>query len=246
MMRTGTSVVARILDLLGVYLGSDDDLLAPNPENPSGFWEHREIIALNEELLARFGGTWYAPPELPRGWEFDPSIRDLRERGQELIRSKFAGRPRWGWKDPRTCLTLPFWQSLVDPMRYLLCVRSPVETARSLEAMWWVQRRLSAPFEQGVQLWLTYTTRALEHTRDRRRLLLFYEDMIADSRREASRLASFVGSADALESSDIERAIDEFVQPDLRHQVAEPTKERHEAERLYLELRRHRPPAETA
>lgn len=240
-MRTGTSVIARILGLLGIYLGSNDDLLAPNPENPYGFWEHRDIIALNEELLARFDGTWYEPPELPPGWETDSSIEDLRERSQELIRAKFAGRPQWGWKDPRTCLTLPFWQLLIPSLRYIVCVRSPIETARSLEAMWWVRRRLTDPFTQGVDLWFEYTQRALEQTRRRRRLLVFYEDVLGDWRREASRLATFVDRTEPLASKRLERAIEEFVQPTLRHQWATPTNTGHPAEQLYLELRRRRP-----
>ena len=245
MMRTGTSVVARILDLMGIYLGSEEDLLAANPENPSGFWEHREIIALNEALLLRLGGTWYEPPELMPGWEVDARIEDLREQGQELIRAKFAGRQQWGWKDPRTCLTLPFWQSLVPPVAHVICVRNPAETAHSLDAMWWVRRRLDDPLEQGVELWFEYTRRALEHTHRRRRLLVFYEDLIADWRRESSRLASFVGRADALASSELEQAISTFVQPELRHQVAESANQRSDAARLYCDLRRQVPPADS-
>ena len=69
MFRTGSSLVAGILNRLGVNMGPRARLLAPNPTNPAGFWEHIGIIGLNEELLDRLGGTWFDPPPRPAGFE---------------------------------------------------------------------------------------------------------------------------------------------------------------------------------
>lgn len=43
--RAGTSMVARLLARSGVYLGPEEDLLAPAPDNPEGFWENRDSSA---------------------------------------------------------------------------------------------------------------------------------------------------------------------------------------------------------
>jgi hypothetical protein len=47
MHRSGTSVVASVLQRLGVFLGAPAALLDPLPENPRGYWEHRGIKDLN-------------------------------------------------------------------------------------------------------------------------------------------------------------------------------------------------------
>ena len=39
MHRSGTSIVSRLLNLLGAHLGPEDDLMPPKPDNPTGFWE---------------------------------------------------------------------------------------------------------------------------------------------------------------------------------------------------------------
>jgi hypothetical protein len=43
-----------------------------------------------------------------------------------------AGLELWGWKDPRTCLFLPFWDRLLPEARYVFVYRHPVEVALSL------------------------------------------------------------------------------------------------------------------
>ena len=56
MHRSGTSAFARGLQMLGVYLGND--FLDPKPDNPTGYWEDRNIYAINERLLAVLGLKW--------------------------------------------------------------------------------------------------------------------------------------------------------------------------------------------
>ncbi len=66
MHRSGTSLTTRVLNLLGVYLGSDDSTLASDRLNAKGYWEHESILEINDELLARFDGSWHAPPVFRR------------------------------------------------------------------------------------------------------------------------------------------------------------------------------------
>src|SRR5215467_9657005 len=82
MHRSGTSAAARLMNLLGVYLGDEAHLMGSHPENPKGYWEYRPILALNEEILGRLGGTWDEPPSLPPGWEAAPEFADLRQRAR--------------------------------------------------------------------------------------------------------------------------------------------------------------------
>src|SRR5437899_1224414 len=108
MHRSGTSVLARVINLLGVHLGPAERLMKASPWNPRGFWEHEGIVNINDEVLSRIGGTWDCPPVFTAGWHESRDLDDLRDRAWRLIAEDFAGAPLWGWKDPRACLTLPF------------------------------------------------------------------------------------------------------------------------------------------
>src|SRR5262249_17514524 len=80
MLRSGTPFTARALQLLGVSLGRAEGLMVPGPDNPAGYWENRDVKELNDELLARLGGSWDQPPVLDPGWESDHGLDLLRMR----------------------------------------------------------------------------------------------------------------------------------------------------------------------
>ncbi|HZS16634.1 MAG TPA: hypothetical protein VFA51_01750, partial [Candidatus Udaeobacter sp.] len=61
--RSGTSMLTRLLHSCGLYLGSKDELMAAQADNPDGFWEHLGFVALNDELLSQLGGAWDLPPK---------------------------------------------------------------------------------------------------------------------------------------------------------------------------------------
>jgi hypothetical protein len=80
MHRSGTSLAARMLSLLGVSLGSPEGLLPPGPDNPAGYWENKSIQEFDDELLADRGGAWDHPPVLAPGWERDAALEPHRLR----------------------------------------------------------------------------------------------------------------------------------------------------------------------
>jgi len=211
MHRSGTSAVARVLSLLGVDLGPPQRLFGPRADNPEGFLEHMGFVEVSEEILARLGGCWHEPPAFVPGWERASALLDLRMRAAALIREDFSGRALWGWKDPRACLTLPFWQTLLPPTRYVLCIRSPLSVARSL------QERDGFSIEKSGRLWLTHVTSALTHTAGNPRLIVAYEDVLTARDQEVQRLARFVGRPDLAE---VRSAIRESLRHDLQHHRA--------------------------
>jgi hypothetical protein len=212
MHRSGTSALTRVLNLAGVDLGASDLLTTePRASNPKGYWELHELTAISDAILKRHGGSWDQPPLLPNGWETDTALDDLRVRAQELIKKQFAASPIWGWKDPRTCLTLPFWQQLLPNMRYLICLRNPVDVARSLE------HRDGLSAEHSSKLWLTYVASALSHTEGRSRLIIFYEDLMDDCLRELRRLGEFLGKAELAQQAKVQTGVQQFIEQGLQH-----------------------------
>jgi hypothetical protein len=212
--RSGTSLVARLCNLLGVDLGPEADLLPQaNADNPHGYWEPLWVNDLNDELLDQLGGTWWKPLYAEEGWERRPELAEVADRARRLINDRLAGAPLWGWKDPRTALTLPFWRELVPTARYVLCVRNPVDAIASL------QRRPepTQPIDEWGQLWLEYLGRSLRETADRPLHVVFYEDLFERPDQTLDSLATFLGVG----PGDHVR-LRAAVEPDLRHHITTP------------------------
>lgn len=210
--RSGTSAVTRLLWVLGLDLGGEERMLpAREGDNEKGFYEHRGIMEVNEWLLRRMGGSWRDPPPLTSGWELDPELDDLLARGRQLIARDFAADGPWGFKDPRLSLTLPFWRRLLTPTAYVICQRSPLAVASSLE------RRNRIPPEHGVALWLRYTASAIVNTAGQRRLFIAYDELF--SRRDAAvtELARLLESPSSRQGPELQAAIDAWLEEGLRH-----------------------------
>lgn len=190
MHRSGTSMGARLLSFCGLYLGRREDLLAPDAaDNPEGYFEHEDFMGLNQDLLAALGGSWSRPPELTPGWHRDPALEPLRERARALIES-FSGREPWGWKDPRNCLTLPFWQDQIPGLQLVLFLRNPWEVALSL-GRGGVNRDLST--QRSLDLWEQYHQVLLEAVDPERLLVSHYGAYFYDPERELARVAQALG-----------------------------------------------------
>jgi hypothetical protein len=250
MHRSGTSLVSRILNVLGLYLGPEEQLMHPSADNPTGHWEIRPIKEINYEILSILGGSWSEPPPLPAGWERSPELAGPRHRAREVIESDFSGSELWGFKDPRNSLTLPFWQRILDPMRYVICFRNPLDVAASAGAR--NRKDDTVPFEQGIELWLTYVRAALAATAGHPRHLVFYEDLMADPEPLVRELARFIGleaSSDA--ESDVRVAISAAVTEGLWHHrtaasnVVDASRLPFHVKAFYLALRQFVPGVET-
>jgi hypothetical protein len=186
MHRSGTSMVAGLLQRYGLYLGPENQLLGASSGNPEGHYEHNGFFRIDEALLHQLGGSWDSPPSLKPGWAHDHSLEGLRNDAKALV-DTFHGKLPWGWKEPRTTILLPFWRSIVPQLRFVICVRSPLEVAKSLA------KRNKLPIEQGVFLWHRYTRAAIQDTESSPRFFAYYEDFIADPEAQVEALIDFCG-----------------------------------------------------
>lgn len=128
MHRSGTSMVADLLRQCGLYFGLDSHFIPATSDNPRGYVENERFVSLNDEILIRCGGSWGNPPAVPDQWDEEDTIH---QKALDLVKD-FASVAHWGWKDPRNSLTLPFWRSITPEMKVIVCIRHPVEVARSL------------------------------------------------------------------------------------------------------------------
>jgi len=205
-------MVARLLSLCGLDLGPTEDLIGPDAGNPLGHFEHADFHRIDEALLEHFGGSWANPPELKPGWEQESSLIHFTEEAKRLL-GTFAESPLWGWKEPRSTLLLPFWKSFIPLLRFVICVRSPLDVARSLE------KRDGISIGAGVYLWKRYLQAAIHDTETSPRIFTFYEDYFGDPIPEINRVAEFCGLSPGSDNSHLR----ETVSQELRHHASETT-----------------------
>lgn len=210
MHRSGTSMIARLLHQCGLYLGPEQELLGAHGGNPEGHFEHTGFLKIDDALLQHLGGSWDAPPEFRPGWESDASLKELLAEARALL-ATFAGKRTWGWKEPRTTILLPFWKSLVPNLRFVICVRSPLEVTGSL-----VERN-TMPVARAAILWQRYMRAAIEDTEGCPRMFTFYDDFLTNALAQADRLLRFCG----LERPADPSALAAAVRRDFRHHASD-------------------------
>ena len=151
MHRSGTSMITRALHDSGLHLigTGAEELIDAAEDNPEGFWENKAIVACNDELLEATGGAWDNPPELPPLAVDDPRVAHIGDASTAAL-AALSEHDHWGFKDPRTCLTAAYWLDLEPELRFIICVRHPLEVALSLK------RRNQNSYSLGLALWERY------------------------------------------------------------------------------------------
>ncbi len=212
MHRSGTSLLARLLNLAGVELGEGESLAAAAEDNPRGFWEHKGLRELNDELLAIFGGSWMHPPDLPAGWTADPRVAPVRAKARALLAREFGGRALWGFKDPRTTLTAEFWAAeLPGRVAWIIALRNPLEVADSLK------RRNGFPSVLSEDLWHAYVRAALRLTPPESRALVHFENLLSNPSVEVERLVRELRLPAAPMTPEVAARMREECSRELRH-----------------------------
>jgi sulfotransferase family protein len=200
MHRSGTSMVANLLQLCGLSLGPEQKLMGPSTSNPKGHFEHSGFLKINEALFRHLGGSWDNPPELKPGWEGNAAL-DAIVRDAEALVKNFADHSHWGWKEPRTTILVPFWKRVIPDLRFVICIRNPIEVARS------VAKRNGLSVSGSAYLWNLYTQAAIRDTADCHRVLSFYQDFFRSPREELSRVAKFCNLEVPADWSVVEQSI---------------------------------------
>jgi hypothetical protein len=218
MHRSGTSAVTGAVGALGFNLVSAEDRLTPHDSNPE-HWESLSILLHNDAILARFGGTWDAPPQLPDGWETDRGLPDYAS-ALKLLAAAYPDLGPSVWKDPRACLLLPYWREVLRaPMAAVLVWRAPLAVARSL------RHRDGLPVAYGVALWERYNRSAIANLAGTDVYVLNYDVLVQDPAGSLSGLTSWLGSIgtfDGMRPWDQERALS-VVTTNLRHESEKKT-----------------------
>ncbi|MDQ7075215.1 MAG: glycosyltransferase [Gammaproteobacteria bacterium] len=216
MHRSGTSVSTRLFNLLGTDPGTN--LMQPAEDNPTGFWEPTDIVAVHDELLQKLGSSWQDPNPLPNTWWNQADIKPFEEQLYKLAQQHYTDIEQPIIKDPRLCRLLPIWQKILKRLKwnhnYILVGRSPIEVADSLKK----RNELSA--NHSYLLWLRHVLESEEWSRAHPRIFLMYDQLLLNWEKEITRCSRTLTDLTLNFSSHTLNKINKFIDPTLRHHHA--------------------------
>lgn len=212
MHRSGTSAIARGLATLGVYLGND--FLDAQPENPTGYWEDRNVVALDDRVLKELGLSWDATGLIERRQLDSRRVRALQREAAQYCGGAFGARPLWGFKDPRAIRVLPFWEGALAACdsddSYVVVIRNPRSVAASLFA----RQKMDA--EQAYRLWNAHMLPFLADVFDKPMVVVDYDLLMEQPRVQLERAAAKL-ALDGADAAAMDRFAAGFLDERLRH-----------------------------
>ncbi|NBW85844.1 MAG: glycosyltransferase, partial [Planctomycetia bacterium] len=213
MHRSGTSVLTRVLSLLGASLPKR--ILGADRDNQAGHWEPERLIPVHDALLADAGSCWqdwrpFVAEALPPG-RLAHHAAELRR----VIAEEYGDATLFVLKDPRVCRLVPLYLNVLREMgvavRPVIVFRHPLEVAASLAA------RNGMPKADALLLWLRSVLDAEHASRGLPRTIIDYRRLLEEGARAAVDWGRRLAVTWPLPLEDAETAIDAVLRGDLRH-----------------------------
>lgn len=135
MHRSGTSHLASRMRDWGIPFPGE--MLPAADDNPGGYWESRDIVSLNNDILGSVGLTWRSLGPLPCDFVQSPG-EQLVERAAKCLHGLEECNlgTDFAIKDPRLCRLLPVWRKAAERRglvpHVVASLRDPGEVAASL------------------------------------------------------------------------------------------------------------------
>ncbi|AVK62332.1 hypothetical protein C5Z25_11440 [Lactobacillus sp. CBA3605] len=207
--RSGTSVLTKCINLMGVSLGTDN-LLAPSKKiNPKGYFENKDIIKIHKSL----GGKLRYRPAF-EGYYDSPKIKRDRQDLTHYLTNFFENESYLAIKDPRMNDYIELWQQVlaeidVQPAEIIL-LRNPMDVVSSNERAWHRDTTLA------MRQWQVRTLLSLRDTHDQNRILVTYEELFNQPLATLRRIANKLGLPWPADETVLSTEINNFIDPDLQ------------------------------
>lgn len=214
MHRSGTSAITRGIRALGIDLGTT--FLETRFDNPTGYWEDREIVGLHDRILETLGMTWESYNLIDNSWWDGAAANLFVKEARHYLAHELLPRKTWAFKDPRTIRLLPLWKRILKDVpceiRYVLVIRNPVSVAASL------YQRQEMPGGLAYRIWLAYLVPYLHQLFECRLVVVDYDLFMDDPEGQLLRIARAFGTPELPATvSGIRAFSEEFLRQDLRH-----------------------------
>lgn len=213
MHRSGTSMMAGVLDLLGCR--SAEHLMPANFANERGYFETALISRLNDQMLKSIGSKWNDWTEIPPETFDTPDFTTYATQARQLLRDEFGEAPLFLLKDPRICRMMPFWQKTFEAEGVATLAlhihRNPLEVAQSLH------KRDGMNINLAMLLWLRHVLEAERYTRGQSRHFVSYDLALQDWRKTVQNIAQGMAITWPRPPDDAQEAVGQFISRKLRH-----------------------------
>jgi hypothetical protein len=186
MTKNGINTVSRALKVLNINLGNaltkGNDIW-----NQAGFWEDQDIVYdINCKLFAELKFAPSGMQVVDADALSRDKVGDIYNAAHAVLNSRFAKADCFGFKDSNTVKVLPFWRNVFSKMSvqdsYLIVLRNPLAAARSY------QKLTGCEIELGLLLWCTHLFQAVEGTFESRRIVVSYDLLMQDARKQLERI----------------------------------------------------------
>jgi hypothetical protein len=186
MHRSGTSLVANLLNKASVYMGNPDDLLPANFDNRFGFYESKNFLDINEKVLSKLNSQWDTTEDVNLNSDID--LSEEKVLAEEFLKNLSNEHQYIGLKDPRATLLLPFWSSVIkkNKIKVLFVIRNPLEIADSLK------KRNSYSRDKSLKIWEVYTKKGLENNKIYDTLFVKYDEILDNPVPNFQRILDFL------------------------------------------------------
>jgi hypothetical protein len=214
MHRSGTSAIARVINLLGADLPRE--LVPPaKHDNERGFWEPLRIVEAQDEFLKSIGSSVVDVSTIPQASLHSVRARAFERLLVELLEQEYGESLLFVVKDPRICRLVPLWLNALRAFkaepRFLLSVRNPLEVAASLHA------RNNMSMTTSLLLWLRYVLDAERDTRQSPRAFVPFERLLRDWRGTVARVATELDLEWPRAGHEVNLEVERFLSSQLRH-----------------------------
>jgi hypothetical protein len=213
MHRSGTSVLSGLLHGMGFRIGGP--LVQAAKDNEKGFFERLDIVLQNDQFLFSQNITYYKNTHSyshhislglydemkdSEWFRFGRSaLKFLNYRGDkdDVLKTKNIDYAPYLAKDPRLCITLNTWLSLVNSAQHgqrnsdsfqlpaaVFIYRHPLDVASSL-----VRREvLISSMGMALRLWYIYNLNAIQQSYDLCRVIVSHNELLSHPQREMDRI----------------------------------------------------------
>jgi hypothetical protein len=186
--RGGTSVVAGILDIIGVDMSADSN---PTPFNPHGAYEDLDFNVINEDIIKAAGGD--SIYNLPKYENIIAAKSIFEERIKKLFEAKSKSHI-WGWKKPSTSLLIELFLPYLKNPHMVVVFRNILGNARSMVNFTRHKEKISIHKAMSnaiftYQMILNFLSRHPELPV----IFIAFEEIIQDPVKESQKIAEFVG-----------------------------------------------------
>lgn len=181
MHRSGTSLAAQTIHALGAWVGGPDALTPGDMFNPTGHWELRAAVELDDEILHAMSADVSNGAKVDVGVLAPETRREFVDRARTVV-APLLGHGPFVLKDPRMSLLLPIWREALGEPVCVIVWRHPLSVARSLET------RDRLPTLRALALWECYKRILLRDSEGLPRILVSYEELVAEPERMVARL----------------------------------------------------------